>query len=110
MKKLILVLILSGTGMVAFGLPDDVPHLRQSSVGHERLIKASKYKAQETTPSVKEILRVAEEKMKRLDEQGVHFNHAMDEEDWEEFGLTKMHKTKLSSHADDFKKGVDMDG
>lgn len=110
MKKLALVLILSGTGMVAFSLPDDVTHARQSSMGHENSIKAAEHSDQETTPSLKEILKVAKEKTKHLEEQGVHINQGMDEEDLDKFGLTKIHKPNLSSHADDFKKGVDMDG
>lgn len=110
MRKLALVLMLSGTGMVAFSLPDDVTYARQSSMGHENSIKAAEHSDQETTPSLKEILKVAKEKTKHLEEQGVHINQGMDEEDLEKFGLTKTHKPNLSSHADDFKKGVDMDG
>lgn len=110
MRKLALVLMLSGASGVVFSLPDDVTHTRQFSSGHDRSIKTAEHSAQETTPSVKEILKAAKEQVKHLDEQGVHFNHAMDEEDLEKFELTKTHKTNVSSHADDFKKGVDMDG
>lgn len=110
MRKLALVLVLSGASGVVFSLPDDVNHTRQFSAGHESSTKTTEHSAQETTPSVKKILKLAKEKTKHLEEQGVHINQGMDEEALEKFGLTKTHKTNVSSHADDFKKGVDMDG